>query len=58
MIKFDEIKHWAEPLLQGLSYWLGYSRVYYSKSLLKEGAITAEAVKIIHSKLTNEIVET
>ena len=57
MIDFNEIKYWADPLLQGLTYWLGYSRVYYSKSLLKEGAITAEAVKIIHSKLKEDKVE-
>ena len=57
MKSYDEIKFWADPLLQGLTFWLGYSKVYYHKSLLKEGAITAEAVKIIHSKLKDDYVE-
>lgn len=51
MSDIDEIDYWVYPLLQGTAYWLGHSRMYYSDHLLKEGAIVAEATKLIHSRL-------
>lgn len=54
MSDMKEIDYWVYPLLQGTAYWLGHSRMYYSDHLLKEGAIVAEAVKLIHSNLKSD----
>lgn len=41
---------WLDPVLQGLSFWLGYKRELYRHHLLNEGAIVAELTSLISLK--------
>ncbi len=49
----NDIRHWAEPLLQGLTFWLGYKEQLYPNYKLSEGAIIGEAVQLFYSHLRN-----
>jgi len=42
---------WINPLLQGLSFWLGYKNQLYRHYPLSEGAIVGEAVQLIYRNL-------
>ncbi len=42
---------WAEPLLQGVAYWMGYKGQLYWGYPLSEGAIVGEAVSFINGNL-------
>jgi len=42
---------WTDPLLQGLSYWIGYKKQLYPHHPLSEGAIVAESQNLIYSRL-------
>jgi hypothetical protein len=49
---------WLDPVLQALSFWIGYKKELYRHHLLSEGAIVAELAFLINSKLKkNEIVK-
>jgi len=47
----SKLPKWAEPLLQGLSYWLGYKKQLYRHYPLSEGAIIGEALHLIYSNI-------
>jgi hypothetical protein len=49
--KMQPIPSWAETLLQGLAYWVGYQRSRYFGYHLTEGAIMAEAAALIAARL-------
>lgn len=49
--KKKDLHHWADPLLQGLAFWLGYEQQITRNYELTEGAIFAEAVKLIRANL-------
>jgi hypothetical protein len=53
--RFDQIPKWAEPVLHGLSYWIGHQRAYFSDYPLLEGAITAEMCSLVNSKIEHSI---
>lgn len=42
---------WAEPLLQGVAYWMGYKGQLYWGYPLSEGAIVGESVSFINGNL-------
>jgi hypothetical protein len=42
---------WAETVLQGLAYWVGYQRNRYFGHHLTEGAIAAEAAALIAGRI-------
>lgn len=52
--KFDAIPNWIDPVLQGLSFWIGHQRAYFSDYPLLEGAITAEMCNLINSKINHK----
>ncbi|MBZ0203659.1 MAG: hypothetical protein K8I03_11645 [Ignavibacteria bacterium] len=52
-INKNDIRHWAEPLLQGLTFWLGYKEQLFPNYQLSEGAIIGEAVQLFYSHLRN-----
>ena len=43
---------WVEPLLQGISFWLGYKKQLYRHHPLTEGAIVGEAINIIYANIS------
>lgn len=49
--KKKDLRHWTDPLLQGLAFWLGYEQQITRNYKLTEGAIFAEAVKLIRANL-------
>ncbi len=42
---------WANPLLQGLTFWIGYKKQQYRHYPLSEGALIGEAVNLIYSNI-------
>lgn len=40
---------WTDSVLQGLAYWIGYKKQYYSFYPLSEGAIVGEALGLLAS---------
>ncbi len=44
---------WASEVLQGLAYWIGYSRAYYRHYHLLEAAITAELCNLLNAKINS-----
>lgn len=42
---------WIDPLLQGLTYWIGYKKQLYPHHPLSEGAIVGESQNLIYSRL-------
>ena len=42
---------WANPLLQGLSFWIGYKKQLYPHYPLSEGAIVGESQNLLYSRL-------
>jgi hypothetical protein len=49
---------WVNPLLQGLSYWIGYRKELYPHYKLSEGAIVAESQLLIITRLdTNQVLK-
>lgn len=53
-IKKDKLPYWAEPLLQGITFWVGYKKQLYPHYPLTEGAIVSEATNLIHSNLADD----
>lgn len=51
----NDIQHWTVPLLQGLTFWLGYKEQLFPNYPLTEGAIVGEAVQLINGHLFNNI---
>jgi hypothetical protein len=49
--KNSTLPRWVVPLLQGLSYWVGYKKQFFPYYDLSEGALVAEATQFISSKL-------
>ena len=45
---------WAEATLQGLAYWVGYSRTRFRFGLLPEAALVVEACALIHANVSSE----
>jgi hypothetical protein len=45
--------NWVDPVLQALSFWIGYKKELYRHHLLSEGAIVSELAFLISSKLKN-----
>ena len=43
---------WAEPLLQGISFWLGYKKQLYRHYPLTEGAIVGEAIHLVYANIS------
>jgi len=50
----NKIPNWANPLLQGLSYWLGYKKQLFKHYPLSEGAIIGEAVHLIYANISEK----
>ena len=50
-MKWQEKPYWAEKLLQGTSFWMGYKTQLYRHYPLTEGAIIGEAVSLIKGTL-------
>ena len=49
---------WIDPVLQDLTYWIGYKKELYRHHLLNEGAIVVEIASLINAnKLDGEIVK-
>jgi hypothetical protein len=52
----QQLPHWAQRALQGVTYWIGHRRCLYRNYPLAEGALVAEICNLIHANLTDELV--
>jgi hypothetical protein len=49
-----ELPKWAEPALQGISYWIGWNYARYPHWPLTEGALVAELQRLIASNIDSD----
>jgi hypothetical protein len=46
-----DLPSWTEPLLQGITFWLGYKKQLYRHYPLSEGAIIGEACHLVYANI-------
>jgi hypothetical protein len=53
-VRLRKLPLWSDPVLQGLSYWIGYKKQYFDTHPLSEGAIVSETLALIQSNLDKQ----
>jgi hypothetical protein len=48
----QDLPSWSEPLLQGITFWIGYKKQLYRHYPLSEGAIIGEACHIVYANIS------
>lgn len=50
---WEKLPYWAEKVLQGISFWMGYKTQLFYNYPLTEGAIVGEVISLINGNLTD-----